>query len=167
MDKKKIFEKIANVQPIIIKLVIVIAFYFAVAFLGASFTDASSDWYQSLILPDIQPPPMIFMYVWSFLYLLLGVLTGLTVTDENFTESFKNLLFLNGILNVLWSYAFFLHENPLGALLVLLGNFYVAYLIFRKFDMIKPLYGYLFIPYLVWLTFAIYLNYAILFLNPI
>lgn len=167
MSIKKIYESISKNISLILKILIVIIFYIAVAVLGISFTNTSTEWYSYLLLPKIQPSPTAFMYIWSFLYLLLIVITSLAVLDDNFSKRLRNLLLANGILNVLWSYAFFEINNPFGSLIILLAFFYIAYLIFQELNKIKPLYAYLFIPYLAWLVFALYLNYSILFLNPL
>jgi translocator protein len=167
LTKKDLFAKIVKSQKKIIKILIVIIFYAAVAFLGASFTDISSDWYTSLILPAVQPPPAAFMYVWAFIYPLLTVLTSLVIINESFSNRLRNLLLAYGILNILWSYAFFTMQNPFGSIIILAVLLFIGYLIYKELEKIKPLYSYLFIPYLVWLTFSLFLNYGVLFLNPV
>jgi len=165
IKKDEILSFINRIKVNTIKIVLTIVFYLAVALFGTAFTDTTSEWYSSLLLPAIQPPPQVFMYVWSFLYLLLTVITAFIVTNEGFTPRLRNLLLANGVLNVLWSYVFFTKENLFGALLVLIALIIIGYFIYKELNRIKPLFGYLFVPYLAWLVLAIYLNYMIYFLN--
>jgi len=148
-----------------LKVIIVIVFNAAVAFFGAIFTDTSSQWYCSLTIPRIQPPPIVFMSVWIFLYLLLAFITIIAVLDDGFSPKLRSLLVTNGILNILWSYTFFNMQNSAGSFVILIVLIIVGYFIFVKLNAIKPILSYLFTIYLVWLLFALLLNYAIIFLN--
>ena len=59
-------------QEKILRIACSVLFFAAVAAMGAAFTDTSSEWYQSLIKPALQPPPIVFSIVWSVLYLMLA-----------------------------------------------------------------------------------------------
>jgi tryptophan-rich sensory protein len=71
----------------------------------------------------------------------------------------------NGVLNVLWSYTFFTLHNPGGALFLLFVLIAVGILLYANVRKTNAPAAYLLIPYLVWLAFALYLNYEIAFLN--
>ena len=115
---------------------------------GSIFTaSAIPAWYATLQKPAFNPPNFIFAPVWTILYFLMGV-SAFLVFEKGFTKKevrFALLVFaLQLILNVLWSFVFF-------------GLFY-----FYKIS--KPA-SYLLIPYLLWTTFAAFLNFAIFRLN--
>ncbi len=162
MDRIKL---LLNKYQDIIKVIIAVLFYIAVAFFGASLTDTQSDWYQSLTLPKIQPPSQVFMYVWSFLYLLLAVITSILILNGKLSDKLRNMLIANGILNVLWSYSFFTLNNPAASFVILSALIVLNYYIYGEIVKINPILGYLFILYIAWLVFAIFLNYAVLFIN--
>jgi tryptophan-rich sensory protein len=172
-----------------LRIVLAILFVAIVATLGSAFTDTSSGWYQGLTLPALQPSPVVFSIVWSALYLLLTVSLSIVLiksgnslkplaptqpeaTNKNFLPLWNNinkstlLLFLgSGVLNVLWSYTFFILENPAGALFVLIVTIITAALLIADAFRISKAAAYLLVPYLVWLCFALYLNYEVAFLN--
>lgn len=137
--------------------------------IGSVFTVSSiPTWYAGLVRPELSPPNWIFGPVWTTLYALMGVATflvwrkGLNRRDVKIALSlFLGQLFLNS----LWSILFFGLQNP-GAALVEIAFLWVAILAtciaFAKIS--KPA-AWLLLPYLVWVSFAAYLNYAIWTLN--
>ena len=149
----------------VIRIVDSALFFIAVAALGRAFTDTTSDWYMSLIKPALQPPGMVFGIVWSVLYILLAVSASLAITEEQSASRTPLLYTVTGVLNVLWSYAFFTLQNPTGALFVLALIIITAALLFAHVYRINKTAAYLLIPYILWLFFALYLNYEIAFLN--
>lgn len=149
----------------ILRIVFSVLFVAAVAMMGALFTDTDSEWYQNLIKPALQPPGIVFSIVWTVLYALIAVsliLISLKGTPPKMTLW---LHAANGLLNVLWTYTFFRLHNPGGALLVLLLLILTAILLYANVRKANAAAAYLLIPYLVWLAFALYLNYEIAFLN--
>ena len=149
----------------IIRITGIVLFFIAVVALGRTFTDTSSGWYASLIKPALQPPPVVFRIVWPVLYILLAVSAALVLTNPQHTENTLLLYAINGVLNVLWTYAFFTLQNPAGALFVLLLIITAAILLFAHVYRTGKTAAYLLIPYILWLFFALYLNYEIAFLN--
>ena len=72
---------------------------------------------------------------------------------------------LNGILLVLWCLFFFTLEMPVLSLVILAATFLCGlFLLWNAYE-VRPLAGYLLIPYLLWLGFATYLNYYIVLMN--
>jgi len=149
----------------IVKIAAAVLFFIAVAALGRAFTDTTSDWYTALIKPALQPPGAVFGIVWSVLYILLAVSASLAITNPQSTSQTPLLYAITGVLNVLWSYAFFTLQNPAGALFVLALIIITAVLLFAHVYRINKTAAYLLIPYILWLFFALYLNYEIAFLN--
>ncbi len=170
-----------------LRIVLSVLFVAVAALLSRMFTDITSDWYQGLTLPALQPPPIAFSIAWGVIYLLFAVSLSL-VSVKSYAPSsppsggnpapkrfspFRNLknkstlmLYIGiGVLNVLWSYTFFVLENPAGALFVLIITIITAALLIADAFKLNKAAGYLLIPYLIWLCFALYLNYEIAFLN--
>ena len=120
----------------------------------------------SLPQPALQPPPWVFMLAWSILYLLMGVGAGLVWNAA--PRGWKDALIPFAgqlVLNFLWSPLFFAWKLRLAAFFVLLGMLGLAVWMTFAFFRVRPLAGKLQIPYLLWLCFAAYLNFASYLLN--
>lgn len=172
-----------------LRIVLALLFVAIVATLGRAFTDTASKWYQELNLPALQPPPIVFSAVWAALYLMFAASLSIVLIKSGDTPKVpapapsdtvkksliplwnnKNkstlLLYLaSGVLNVLWSYTFFRLEHPAGALFVLIITVITASLLIADAFRISKTAAYLLVPYLIWLCFALYLNYEVAFLN--
>ncbi len=152
-------------QDKIIRIVCAVLFFAAVAALGALFTDTSSAWYQSLIKPMLQPPPIVFSAVWTVLYALLAASLALVSIQPDVQKKTLGLYAASGILNMLWTYTFFEMQNPGGAIFVLVITIVIAVMLFTDVHSFQKIASYLLIPYMVWLCFALYLNYELAFFN--
>ena len=138
-------------------------------FSGIVTRSAIADWYPTLIKPSFNPPNWIFAPVWSMLYVMMGVAAGL-VWDrmEQESEVVKKALLFFVIqlgLNALWSYLFFGLRNPMLAGLEIIVLWLMIYETYVQFAKINKIAGYLFIPYLAWVSFAAVLNASIWWLN--
>ena len=112
-----------------------------------------------------QPPPIVFGIVWPLLYLLFAASLALVGQNKNVPRQTLFLYFAIGVLNALWTYTFFYRQNAAGAVFVLLIVVITALLLFVNVYNLNKAAAYLLIPYLVWISFALYLNYEIAFLN--
>lgn len=126
-------------------------------------------WYTTLVKPVFNPPNWIFAPMWTTLFILMGIAAGL-VWDriETQTETVKKGLLFFAIqlaLNVLWSILFFKLHNPMLALIEIIVLWLMIYETFVQFNKVNKIAGYLFIPYLLWVTFALVLNASIWWLN--
>ena len=118
--------------------------------------------------PALAPPAILFPIVWGILYALMGIgAARVSLTPPTKVRSTGlNLFVAQLIVNFFWSLIFFnIRRYGLALLwLVILWVFVVRMIsAFRKTD--SPAAG-LQIPYLVWVTFAVYLNYGVWILNP-
>jgi tryptophan-rich sensory protein len=124
--------------------------------------------YQSLIKPPLTPHHLFFIIVWSLIYLLIGLATLLYLNHvETILDRQKGyfIYLFNLLINVLWSFFFFywnLHLLGLIWILFLYLVTFINYFYYHKRDKIS---GYLYLPYLIFLVFAFYLNFGILLLN--
>lgn len=124
-------------------------------------------WYAGLVKPAFAPPNWIFGPVWIILYTLIGI-SLFFVWQENGKRKkvVLGIFFVHLFLNILWSFLFFGFRNPFLAfleILLLLGTLLV---VMWQFWRIKPLASYLLVPYLLWTSFAAFLNFALWRLNP-
>lgn len=121
----------------------------------------SSNGYASLNQPPLAPPGILFPIVWSILYLLMGIGYNLTSKSKNI----KFIYYLQLIFNYLWSFIFFVFEMKLLAIIWIIILILLVIIMIIKFYKDNKLAGYLQIPYLVWLIFALYLSIGIYILN--
>lgn len=125
-------------------------------------------WYATLNKPSFNPPNWIFAPVWTTLYIFMAIALWL-VWKSDVSTNIKNTAILvfviQLVLNFFWSIIFFsLHQ--LGFALVEIAFMWVFILLcIIKFYPISRTAAYLLIPYLLWVSFASVLNFAIWKLN--
>jgi len=129
--------------------------------------DSLDDWYPNLVKSPHSPANEVFAPVWAILYTFMGIAIWL-IWDEKQNPLFASAVlafFVSLIFNVGWTFSFFFLRNPvLGFADILLLDFTVLLSCFF-FYKIKRLAGLLFVPYLMWLMFATYLNAYIIWAN--
>ena len=124
------------------------------------------DVYLALNKPPLSPPPLLFSIVWPILYLMIGVSWYLIADSDSRRK--KDALFpfyIQLALTFLWIPLFFGLKLFWAALaeLILLWGFTVITMV--KFKRIEELAGTLLLPYIVWMSYAIYLNLGVCLLN--
>jgi benzodiazapine receptor len=138
-------------------------------FIGSLFTTPSiAGWYQELVKPTLAPPNWIFAPVWTSLFLLMGVAAFLIWKKGLARKDIKTALGLfvfQLALNALWSIIFFGAHAPGWALLEIILLWIAILATMLSFWKISRIAGSLMLPYFLWVTFAIYLNYSIFILN--
>lgn len=138
-----------------------------VALAATYFTDTASLWYQSLTKPAIQPPPVVFTAAWVLIYCLLALSAAIVCISEK-QPPVRNALYMygiNGALNAFWTYLFFQKHLLVSALVCLALLLLSTALLIRYVRKIENIAALLLFPYLLWLTFALALNYAIAMIN--
>jgi benzodiazapine receptor len=137
--------------------------------IGSLFTfSAIPTWYATLTKPALNPPSWVFGPVWTTLYLLMGVSAFLVWQKGWARKDVKialSVYVLQLVLNALWSIVFFGMQNPglaLVNIVLLFASIVWTMVLFFKIS--RPAM-YLLIPYILWVSFASYLNYAIYALN--
>ena len=160
----------------IYKLIISIAICELAGIIGSFFTVSSvSTWYVDLQKPVLNPPSWVFGPVWITLYALMGVALFLIWKQHsNILENVRMLqiwkigivvFFIQLFLNALWSILFFGMQNPLFSLIEIVILWIAILLTIIVFYRISKPASYLLMPYILWVSFAMYLNYAIWVLN--
>jgi len=118
--------------------------------------------------PPLSPPAWLFPVVWTILYILMGISAYLVKTSDATPEeksSALTLYYYQLIVNFLWPVFFFHFQWYLFSFLWLLLLWVLVIRMIRRFDSISKIAAYLNLPYLLWLTFAAYLNFGIWWLN--
>ncbi len=124
--------------------------------------------FQTLVKPPLAPPGWLFPVVWTILYTLMGISAYLIQTSSADPETKSDALMIYRyqlIVNFLWPVLFFSFGWYLFAFAWILLLWGLVILMIWDFSKISKTAAYLNIPYLIWLTFAAYLNGAIWWLN--
>jgi translocator protein len=151
------------------KLILSIIICQAAGVIGSVFTSSSvSNWYPTLVKPNFTPPGWVIGLVWIVLFTLMGVSLFLVWQEGlNLPEIRKAVyIFLAQLLvNVLWSWAFFGMKSPLAGLGVIAVLWILILLTIVKFWPISREAALLLVPYILWVSFAGFLNFTIWRLN--
>lgn len=143
-------------------LVVSLAVSLGTGLLSVLLTPNIQEDYAQLYRPPLAPPGWVFPVVWTILFVLMGIAAYLVYTSGNGQSTSALKLYLVQLLfNLGWSVLFFRWDAYLPAFLWLLILWYLVYRLIQQFGEINSLAGKLMIPYLIWLTFAGYLNLAI------
>ena len=146
-----LFNKRVSVFPLV---------FLALVLGGLASSNTSTDvWYQALNKSDLNPPGYVFGIVWPILYILMSVSAYRTFTDTG------RVFFIQLVFNTAWSWMFFSFHMPLVALLniwlLIALNIKLNMQMFKR-DLFS---GIIFVPYVLWLFFASYLNLFIVINN--
>jgi tryptophan-rich sensory protein len=138
------------------------------AAIGAVASTQAGSFYRELIRPSWAPPAWVFGPVWSVLYFLMACAAWFVWREGGFAKNRRALGWFLAQLgaNALWSWLFFAwHRGALAfvEILLLWGMIAMTWLAFRR---VRPLAGWLLVPYRAWVTFAAALCFAIWRLNP-
>ena len=142
---------------------------YAASAVGAVASIQAQSFYGQLVQPAWAPPPGVFGPVWTTLYTLMGIAAWLVWRSGGFGANRQalSLFLLQLAFNALWSWLFFAWQLGGAAFadILLLWALILATLL--AFWRVRPLAGVLLVPYLLWVSFAAFLNYAIWQLNPV
>jgi translocator protein len=136
---------------------------------GSLFTRRSiPEWYVYIKKPAFNPPDWIFGPVWTLLYILMGIAVYL-VWRKGFHKSGVRaalVIFLIHLgLNSLWSIVFFGGRSIIGGMVVIVLLWLAILRTMRAFFAVSKPACYLLTPYILWVSFALVLNLALLRLN--
>ena len=149
-------------------LILCIVIPLAVGSLAGFITKDSMETFNMLNKPSLSPPGIVFPIVWSILYILMGIASYLIITSGSGNNKIKEALVYYGLqllFNFLWSIWFFSFGWYLFAFIWLLLLWVLIFNTMASFYDINKTSAYLLIPYLLWVTFAGYLNFAVYLMN--
>lgn len=135
---------------------------------GVATATSVKTWFATLRKPSFTPPGAVFGPVWTMLYLLMGAsLYAVRKADERGmeTDSAIRLFAVQLALNGLWSMVFFVARSPRWAMVEIVFLWAAIALTMRAIWKITPGAALLLVPYLLWTSFAVTLNYRIWRLN--
>jgi tryptophan-rich sensory protein len=139
-----------------------------VGVLAAILTRGGMMAFETMNKPPLTPPAWLFPVVWTILYAMMGIASYLvTVSGKDSLDIDEALLFygLQLIFNFFWTIVFFGFGKYFAAFLVLAALWLLIFHTIRLFDPISKKAAYLMVPYLIWVTFAGYLNLGVWWLN--
>lgn len=149
------------------RLLINLAIPLGVGGLSALISGGMGD-FKTINQPPLSPPGWIFPIVWTVLYLLMGYAAYRVQTSGKDPEQIRKAMRLYGVqllLNFLWSPVFFGLHWYLVAFFILVALWVMIYLTMLAFSRLDETAGDLLIPYILWVTFAGYLNLGVYLLN--
>ncbi len=147
---------------------IAIAIPVAVGLLSAFLTKDSMDIYKSIVQPPLAPPGILFPIVWSILYVLMGICSALIYNADADKKEKSQALWIYALqltANFFWSLLFFNKRLFLASFVLLLVLWTLIIAMISRFYKINKAAAWLQVPYLLWVSFAGYLNLAIYLLN--
>ena len=125
----------------------------------ANINITSDSWYDELVKSSLNPPGFVFGIVWPILYILMAIVSFQA------SEKIWKLFIFQLILNAAWSWIFFYFEAPLIALLDITFLIVINLKIMGQLRSFSTMLFLLYLPYLLWLFFAAFLNISIIYLN--
>ncbi|UCG95086.1 MAG: tryptophan-rich sensory protein [archaeon] len=158
MKKEKVF-----------RFIISVAITNAAGFIGSFFTAPNiGSWYATINKPGFTPPNWVFAPAWTTLFVLMGISLYLVWEKGIEKKEVRIGIGVFGVqlfLNILWSLIFFGLQNPFYALLEIIALWLAILATIFLFYRISRKAGYLLAPYIIWVSFAGFLNYSIWILN--
>jgi len=158
-----------------VKLIASLVVCFLAAAIGSVFTmPAISSWYSTLAKPSFAPPNWLFGPAWTTLYILMAISLYIVWVEYDGREfrrrdAIKPALMAFGVqlaLNAAWSFLFFGLRSPLLGMIGIIALWLAIVVTMVKFWKISKNATWLLVPYILWVSFASILNYAVWQLNP-
>ena len=119
----------------------------------------SDGWYEELIKSPLNPPSYVFGIVWPILYVIMAFVS-FRVADK-----IALIFIIQLIFNAAWSWLFFYFHFPEVALIDIAILIYLNQRILLTINKESRILFYLYLPYLIWLFFAAFLNASIVWFN--
>ena len=164
-------DSVSRIKPAsLLKLVAAAGLCLVLGSIGSIVTiTGPGSWYSLLVKPAFQPPSWLFAPVWTLLFVLMGIALFLVWDLGTSRPGVRSAIVLFGIqfaLNVAWSFLFFGLRSPALGLLDIIVLWWLILATTVTFYRLRPVAGYLLLPYLAWVSFATVLNASIMYLNP-
>lgn len=149
-------------------LIVCIAIPLAVGGIAGLLTRGGMEVFQMLNQPAFAPPGWLFPVVWTILYVLMGIASYLVLeSNADKTEILEGMILYGYqlVVNFFWPIFFFQFQWYLFSFIWLVALWVLIIMTMIEFYQVSKTAAYLLIPYLVWVTFAGCLNFAIYRLN--
>ena len=124
-------------------------------------------WYESLNKPAFTPPNSIFTPAWIYLYVLifLSLFTFIYTKSDKDKKLGYFLFAIQMVLNLSWVPAFFYLKNITMSFVIIIFMLIFTFMTAAEFYKISKMSAALIAPYILWIAFAAYLNYGMMYLN--
>jgi len=156
-------------RPAFVAIALILILTAATSALGAFVSGGDSDpWYAALNKAALNPPSALFGIVWPILFVLMAlgaVLVRIKAGSFAAASSALGLYFTQLAVNLSWSWLFFGFQQPLYAMIALIIMWLLIAAMIRSFAKHSWAAAILQFPYLLWVSFAGYLNGSIILLN--
>ena len=148
-----------------LSLIIILIITFTASYLGSFVTTAFKEpWYSSLTLPSFNPPSWVFPPVWTSLYFMMSIAIWI-IWINFFDKDILKIYFIHLFFNSIWSVIFFGFHFIGLALIDLLVILIFIVILMKIYYNKNRLSFYLMIPYFLWSTYALVLNFTIFIIN--
>jgi len=132
---------------------------------GLATINFKEPWYSLIIRPSFSPPDWVFAPVWTTLYFMMTLAVWLFWHSTNRDMKTVYIYFIHIIVNTTWSITFFVFHQIAISIIVLIILITLIIILIKNFKRVNLISSYLMIPYLLWSSFALFLNYSLLVLN--
>lgn len=136
---------------------------------GSLFTSNNIEtWYAFINKPFLAPPNWVFAPVWTLLFLLMGVSLYLIISQKKKNKNTKKALLIFSaqlVLNIFWSIMFFSWHEILPAFAEMISLWLMIAATMLIFYKINKTAAYLLVPYILWVSFALILNFGFVVAN--
>jgi len=149
-------------------LIVCIVIPLLIGGLAALLSGSGMEVFEMVNKPPLSPPAWVFPVAWTILYTLMGISSYLILVEDVPQEQKEDAIRIYGLqllVNFLWPTFFFNYQWYLFSFFWLVLLWLLVLLMIWKFKDISRVAALLNIPYLIWLTFAGYLNFSIWLLN--
>ena len=134
--------------------------------LSALATANNMNIYDKITMPPLSPPGWLFPVVWTILFILMGISAAIVFVSRSAEKESSLFVYaVSLVLNFTWSILFFNMQAFILSFIVLVGRWVSIIITIVKYFTIDKTAAWLQLPYLIWVTFAGYLNAAIVLLN--
>ncbi len=162
-----------NITKLIIAVVVselagIIGSVFTTPSIAGPSTGSGLSWYAGIVKPALNPPAWVFGPVWTTLFALMGIAAFLVWKkglDRRDVKIALGIFLGQLVLNTLWSIIFFGLHSPGGAFIEIMFLWLAILATIIAFYKISKLATWLLVPYILWVSFAVYLSYVIWMLN--
>ena len=139
---------------------------YSASFIGGFATVSFKEpWYSQLVKSNYNPPDWVFAPIWTTLYLMMTLAIWFYWHSKNRDMNTIYVYFIHVVVNTTWSIVFFGLHQILLSLMVLLVLIFLIIVLILRYKRVNLVSYYLMIPYLLWTTYALFLNFNLLILN--
>ena len=149
-----------------LSLTLLFLFTFSASFIGGFVSISYKEpWYSQLVKSNFNPPDWVFGPVWTTLYLMMTLAIWLFWHSKSRDKSTVFVYLIHLVFNTTWSVVFFVFHNMVLALFVLILLIGLIINLILRFKRVNLVSSYLMIPYLLWCSFALFLNVNLIMIN--